>query len=118
MSSPYPIEPYIRPAPTRESLDFAPLAALDLSKVKDWSKSEGKEELVKDLRRAIEEVGFFYVVGHGIKDLDVRRQLALGELYLGGSLSSETETDPAVSQATPSSSSRSRRSLSTLVTSP
>lgn len=80
MVSSYPhIEPYIRPEPTKEDLEYAPLAALDVSKVPDWNQPEGKKELVNDLRRAIEEVGFFYVVGHGIEDLDVRRQLALGE---------------------------------------
>lgn len=116
MSSPHPhIEPYVRPEPTKEDLEYAPLAALDVSKVPDWNKSDGKEELVNDLRRAIEEVGFFYVVGHGIDDLDVRRQLALGKywtlfLLLFVSL---TCSSP---KATPSSSSPSKRSSSTHVT--
>ncbi|ORY79788.1 Clavaminate synthase-like protein [Leucosporidium creatinivorum] len=83
--------PYVRPEPTKEDLEYAPLAALDVSKVPDWSKPEGKEELVNDLRRAIEEVGFFYVVGHGIKDLDVRRQLALGDAFFKQPLEKKLE---------------------------
>jgi len=44
-----------RPAPTTdETLDYAELARVDLSK---WP--EKKEELIEDLRHAVNEVGFW-----------------------------------------------------------
>lgn len=43
-----------RPAPTQENLDYAELARIDLSK---WP--DKKEELVEDLRFAVNEVGFW-----------------------------------------------------------
>lgn len=75
MSVSFDIPPYSRPEPTKEVLDYVPLFALDLSK---WSKPGGKEELVNDLRFAIEDVGFLFVVGHGIEDHEVLRQLSIG----------------------------------------
>ncbi|KAL8283923.1 hypothetical protein RQP46_005355 [Phenoliferia psychrophenolica] len=78
MTSPATLPPYVRPAPTREDLDYAPLAALDFSK---FDKPGGKNELVADLRAAIDHVGFFYVKNSGISDADVLRQLALGQAF-------------------------------------
>jgi hypothetical protein len=48
------IPPWTRPAPTQEKLEYADLARIDLSK---WP--EKKEELVEDLRFAVNEVGFW-----------------------------------------------------------
>ncbi|GAA5860114.1 hypothetical protein JCM8547_009185 [Rhodosporidiobolus lusitaniae] len=68
------LPPYQRLQPTKEKLDTVDLHLIDLSK---FTKPGGKEALVDDLRRAIEQVGFFLVVGHGIPDEEVRRQLAI-----------------------------------------
>ncbi|KAL4262435.1 iron/ascorbate-dependent oxidoreductase family protein [Pleurotus pulmonarius] len=57
-----PLKAYTPPRPTREDLDFADLAVIDLSKL---STPEGQSELVQQLRRALLEVGFFYVINHG-----------------------------------------------------
>lgn len=78
MSAPASLPPYVRPAPTRQDLEYAPLAALDFSKL---DKPGGKEELVADLRAAIDTVGFFYVKNSGINDSEVLQQLALGQAF-------------------------------------
>lgn len=75
MTVTFNIPPYSRPAPTQEKLDYAPLSVVDLSK---WDRPNGKEELVNDLRVAIQDVGFLFVVGHGIEDDEVLRQLSIG----------------------------------------
>ncbi|GAA5827757.1 hypothetical protein JCM11251_007659 [Rhodosporidiobolus azoricus] len=69
---------YERPPATKERLDLVELHTLDLSKLQ---QAGGKEELVKDLSRAIENVGFLLVKGHGIEDDEVRRQLAIGKAF-------------------------------------
>lgn len=46
--------PYVQEKETGESLEWADLASLDLSK---FDQSGGKQELAKALTRAIEEVG-------------------------------------------------------------
>lgn len=75
MTITFDIPPYSRPPPTKEELNYAPLSVVDLSK---WDRPNGKEELVNDLRVAIEDVGFLFVVGHGIEDDEVLRQLSIG----------------------------------------
>ncbi|GAA6010478.1 hypothetical protein JCM10207_001324 [Rhodosporidiobolus poonsookiae] len=66
-----------RPAPTSESLEYAQLARVDLSK---WPAK--KEELVEDLRRAVNDVGFWFVENTGISDEEVVRQLSIGDAFL------------------------------------
>lgn len=78
MSASSSLPPYVRPAPTREELDYAPLAALDFAK---FDEPGGKEELVAELRSAIETVGFFYVTNSGISDQEVLHQLAIGQAF-------------------------------------
>ncbi|EIM91330.1 Clavaminate synthase-like protein [Stereum hirsutum FP-91666 SS1] len=78
MTITFDIPPYSRPPPTKEELDYAPLSVVDLSK---WDRPNGKEELVNDLRVAIEDVGFLFVVGHGIEDEEVLRQLSIGDAF-------------------------------------
>lgn len=94
MSTAPEITPYVRPAPTKEPLEYADLAAIDVSRVADWSdpNDPGKPGLVKDLKHAIEELGFLYVIGHGIDDLDIRRQLALGEPGLNATTLRSTDS--------------------------
>ncbi|GAA5830034.1 hypothetical protein JCM5353_003954 [Sporobolomyces roseus] len=67
-----------RPAPTTDdTLDYAELARVDLSK---WP--EKKEELIEDLRHAVNEVGFWVVENTGISDEEVVRQLSIGNAFL------------------------------------
>ncbi|GAA5962168.1 hypothetical protein JCM3765_003883 [Sporobolomyces pararoseus] len=66
-----------RPEPTQEKLDYADLARIDLSK---WP--DKKEELVEDLRFAVNEVGFWVVENTGISDEEVVRQLSIGNAFL------------------------------------
>ncbi|GAA5854620.1 hypothetical protein JCM8547_004913 [Rhodosporidiobolus lusitaniae] len=72
------IPTYQRPPATKEQLDYVDLAVIDLSK---WDKPGGKEELVEDLRRAIIDIGFLLVTGHGITDDEVLRQLSIGQEF-------------------------------------
>ncbi|KAF9460593.1 hypothetical protein BDZ94DRAFT_1222828 [Collybia nuda] len=53
---------YVHPPPTKENLDFADLAVIDLEKYKT---PEGKAQLVEDVRNAMTTAGFFYVINHG-----------------------------------------------------
>ncbi|PVH93436.1 putative 1-aminocyclopropane-1-carboxylate oxidase [Periconia macrospinosa] len=71
--------PYIQIPETSEDLDWADLVTLDLSK---FDKAGGKQELVEEFRRAIEEVGFFYVTGHGLSREDIDTQFALAQSTL------------------------------------
>lgn len=66
--------PWVRPPPTAEQLDYAELASIDLSK---WPVR--KTELLEDMRHAVHDVGFWFVVGHGISDREVVRQLSIGK---------------------------------------
>lgn len=43
-------------------MDYADLAIIDLDKLKT---SEGRAQLVVDIRNALATVGFFYVINHG-----------------------------------------------------
>lgn len=73
-SATYDIPEWVRPAETKEQLDYVQLAEIDLSK---WWKGQ-KTELLDDIRVAVHEVGFWFVTNTGIEDDEVRRQLAIG----------------------------------------
>lgn len=76
------------PAPeTSATLDWADLATLDLSK---FDLPGGKQELAHEFTRALEDVGFFYVTGHGLSDSDIDTQFALA----GSVLAPETDKNP------------------------
>lgn len=72
------IKPWIRPEPTREELDWAPLVEIDLSL---FDLPGGKEKLAKQLQDAVTRVGFWVVVGHGISDEQVLRQFSIGNAF-------------------------------------
>jgi len=62
-STTQPAIPHYAPAPpTKENLDYADLAIIDLSKA---DTSEGRIELATQVRNAMTAQGFFYVVNHG-----------------------------------------------------
>ncbi|PCH36841.1 Clavaminate synthase-like protein [Wolfiporia cocos MD-104 SS10] len=59
----FPPIPHYVPAPvTSESLEYADLAVIDLSKI---ITSEGRAELTQQVCKAMKEQGFFYVINHG-----------------------------------------------------
>ncbi|KAE9575589.1 hypothetical protein CGMCC3_g8249 [Colletotrichum fructicola] len=72
--------PYIQAPETSASLDWADLAALDLSK---FDQPGGKHELAAELSTAIEKIGFFYVINHGLSREDIDTQFALASSVLG-----------------------------------
>ncbi|KAJ5773051.1 hypothetical protein N7457_007947 [Penicillium paradoxum] len=78
-----PIKPWVRPSPTEEKLDWAPLVEIDLSR---FDEPGGKEELAKQLYDAVTRVGFWVVVGHGLGDEQVLRQFSIGDAFFKESL--------------------------------
>ncbi|KAL3298230.1 putative 1-aminocyclopropane-1-carboxylate oxidase [Colletotrichum asianum] len=72
--------PYFQAPETSASLDWADLVALDLSK---FDQPGGKHELAAELSTAIEKIGFFYVVNHGLSREDIDTQFALASSVLG-----------------------------------
>ncbi|KAI2628624.1 putative 1-aminocyclopropane-1-carboxylate oxidase [Hypoxylon sp. NC1633] len=76
---------YQYPNETKESLEYADLEALDISKL---NEPGGKEALAEQeieylhIKRLTNQLpGFFYVVGHGFSGEEVRRQYALCEAF-------------------------------------
>ncbi|KAH8660312.1 putative 1-aminocyclopropane-1-carboxylate oxidase [Xylariales sp. PMI_506] len=65
---------YVYPRETTDDLEYADLEALDISKLE---QPGGKDELAAQLLSFINKNGFFYVIGHGFSDEEVRRQYAL-----------------------------------------
>ncbi|KAI2466871.1 putative 1-aminocyclopropane-1-carboxylate oxidase [Annulohypoxylon bovei var. microspora] len=65
---------YEYPNETKEQLEYAELEALDISKL---DQPGGKQALAEQVL----QTGFFYVVGHGFSDEQVRRQYALCEAF-------------------------------------
>ncbi|KAG6902465.1 hypothetical protein C0995_016327 [Termitomyces sp. Mi166 len=68
---------HIAPPPTKENLDFADLAIIDLAK---FGTPEGKAQLVQDVRNAMSTVGFFYVINHGYTQEQNRRIFDIAEV--------------------------------------
>lgn len=54
---------------TLAKVDYADLAVIDLSK---GATPEGRAALAVEARRAVRDVGFFYVIGHGYTQDQVR----------------------------------------------
>ncbi|KAH8171456.1 2OG-Fe(II) oxygenase superfamily protein [Sarocladium implicatum] len=72
--------PYEQEKETSVSLDWAKLVTLDLSK---FDQPGGKQELATQFTKAIEDVGFFYVTGHGLTKEQVDTQFSLAKSVLG-----------------------------------
>ncbi|GAM34126.1 1-aminocyclopropane-1-carboxylate oxidase [Talaromyces pinophilus] len=79
-----PVLSYVQVPETSENLDWADLATLDLSK---FDQPGGKQELATQFRKAMEDIGFFYVKNHGLSSTDIDTQFALAKSVL--SLSTE-----------------------------
>ncbi|KAF7439776.1 hypothetical protein PC9H_000112 [Pleurotus ostreatus] len=57
-----PLPHYVPPPPSKENLEYADLAIIDLSKA---TTPEGRAELSRQVCEALTEVGFFYIINHG-----------------------------------------------------
>ncbi|KAF2706925.1 gibberellin 2-oxidase [Pleomassaria siparia CBS 279.74] len=77
------VKPWSRPEPTREDLNWAPLATIDLSR---FDEPGGKQELAKKLYDALTRVGFWVVTNTGIEDERVLRQFNFGNQFFKESL--------------------------------
>ncbi|KAF5392111.1 hypothetical protein D9757_003208 [Collybiopsis confluens] len=75
--------PWTEHPPTSESLDWAPLAMIDLAK---FDRLGGKEELANDLRDAVKQWGFWTVINTGIPHEQLSRQLSIGNTFFKQSL--------------------------------
>ncbi|KAJ8457399.1 hypothetical protein ONZ45_g18329 [Pleurotus djamor] len=65
-----PILPsYDPPSPTKENLEFADLAIIDLSKT---ATPEGRVQFAHEIRQALASAGFFYVINHGYTDAQTK----------------------------------------------
>ncbi|KAF5363258.1 hypothetical protein D9756_000220 [Leucocoprinus leucothites] len=73
-TQPPPVPHFVHAAPTKEELDWANLAAIDLSKA---STPEGRKGLVKQVHDAIKNDGFLFVVNHGVKPEQISRMFDL-----------------------------------------
>ncbi|KAF7366895.1 hypothetical protein MSAN_00948200 [Mycena sanguinolenta] len=60
----------INPPPTREKLDYADMAIIDLSKAKD---AKGRAELAIQVSEAMQTLGFLYVINHGYTSSQTER---------------------------------------------
>ncbi|KAK8064287.1 hypothetical protein PG996_008939, partial [Apiospora saccharicola] len=72
------ISQYSHVPETKEDLDWADLANIDLS---TYGTDEGNKQLAQQLIEAIRTKGFFYVTNFGIPQEKVDRQFALGQAF-------------------------------------
>ncbi|PCH36931.1 Clavaminate synthase-like protein [Wolfiporia cocos MD-104 SS10] len=76
-----PVPQYNLPPPTKEPLEFADLAIVDLSKA---NTPEGRAELAIQVRDAMSKVGFFYAVNHGLSPSENKRVLDIADVPFTG----------------------------------
>ena len=76
LRTPAPLPKYEQVAVTTQELDWADLVTLDLS---DFDNPGGKERLAKQLFEAVQNIGFFYVIGFGLSQDEVDHQFAIGK---------------------------------------
>ncbi|KAL1636138.1 hypothetical protein SLS58_009987 [Diplodia intermedia] len=67
---------YIQVPETKHELDWADLATLDLSQ---FDAPGGKQKLADQLFKAIQNVGFFYIINFGLTQEEVDHQFAIGK---------------------------------------
>ncbi|KAL2815213.1 hypothetical protein BDW59DRAFT_176219 [Aspergillus cavernicola] len=71
-----PLQPYVPPPQTKDSLDWADLEALDLSLL---SQPGGTQALAEQVLSFINKNGFFYVTNHGLSDTQINRQYSIAQ---------------------------------------
>lgn len=72
------LEPWACPPKTTETLDWAPLATIDLS---TFDSPGGKEALANSLKDALRQWGFWVVTGTGIPQEMIDRQLSIANAF-------------------------------------
>lgn len=90
-----PLGSYDHVPETKENLDWAELVTVDLS---TYNTPNGKQELAKELIKAIREKGFFYVKGFDIPQEKVNRQFALGKQFYELPLEEKAKYTPELEQ--------------------
>ncbi|KAG7002005.1 hypothetical protein G7Y79_00029g063010 [Physcia stellaris] len=73
------LKSYVHPPATKLQLDYAEIPILDFGLL---DLPQGKEKLVVQLKEAVEQTGFFYVVNFGLSQADIDRQFAIGKEVL------------------------------------
>ncbi|KAF6837167.1 2OG-Fe(II) oxygenase superfamily protein [Colletotrichum plurivorum] len=71
-----PLPKYQQPAETKCELDWAEFVTLDLSQ---FDAPGGKQKLATQLRDAVHQIGFFYVINYGLDQDVVDEQFAIGK---------------------------------------
>lgn len=70
------LDRYVQVEESKYELDWADLVTLDLSQ---FDVPGGKERLANQLRDAVHNVGFFYIINFGLPQEDIDRQFAIGK---------------------------------------
>ncbi|KAJ3716442.1 Clavaminate synthase-like protein [Lentinula raphanica] len=74
-----PIVPHYQPAPqTQEALDYADLAIIDLREFSAGPEAHAK--LASQVREAMSNQGFFYVIGHGLTKEQTERMFDIADV--------------------------------------
>ncbi|KAK7050003.1 hypothetical protein VNI00_005434 [Paramarasmius palmivorus] len=73
--------PYVFPSPTKQDLEYADLAIIDLSKA---STAEGRQLLAGQITQAMHEHGFFYVINHGYTQEQTNRVFSIANVVFDG----------------------------------
>ncbi|KAG1747855.1 Clavaminate synthase-like protein [Suillus paluster] len=68
---------YVAAPPTKETLEYADLAIIDISKA---ATEEGRAALTLELREALLSHGFFYVVNHGYSQAQTARMFDIADV--------------------------------------
>ncbi|KAH7915946.1 Clavaminate synthase-like protein [Hygrophoropsis aurantiaca] len=77
-----PHAPHYVPAPgAKEDLDYADLAVIDLAKA---STPAGRTELASEVKAALLEHGFFYVINHGYSQTQTERMFDIADVPFSG----------------------------------
>ncbi|KAK6429707.1 hypothetical protein LTR95_014145 [Oleoguttula sp. CCFEE 5521] len=72
----HPVDHFVPVAPTKESLEYADLRTLDLSRYDDGP--EARAELAEELRLDMTTQGFFILINHGLTEDEITRQVDIG----------------------------------------
>ncbi|KAF9011700.1 Clavaminate synthase-like protein [Cyathus striatus] len=82
--------PHYQPAPpTKADLDYADLPIIDLSKA---ATENGRQELVVEVRDALFNHGFFYIINHGYKSEQTARMLDIADIPFSQTSDEEKNT--------------------------
>ncbi|KAG2040734.1 hypothetical protein BDR03DRAFT_1029402 [Suillus americanus] len=87
LTSPY-VPHYVAAPPSKETLDYADLAIIDISKA---DTEEGRDALAIEVREALLNHGFFYIVNHGYPQDQTDRMFDIADLPFSAVSDSEKE---------------------------